>query len=190
MPFKIRPHSHNDDDTLVLQGHPHLTDQDLAGLARLPEATRRRIRIALLADTPLTDTGVRHLQALPGLRELYLQGTRISDQVPLMPLLGRLEALNLDRTAIGDATLARLHPAQGLGLLSARQTRISDQGMHALTRLGSLREVYLAGTAVTPEARRCLDNALYRPGLHDCLRWALFWFCRTTRQVDQYLTIT
>jgi Leucine-rich repeat (LRR) protein len=103
----------------------------------------------------LNRTGVRNaelanLAAAPGLRELSLANTPITDEglAHILPLR-QLTHLNLAETDITSGGLAQLSRLANLIELDLQKTQITDQGLSRLAGLAALERLYLADTEVT-----------------------------------------
>src|SRR5262249_2542098 len=76
---------------------------------------RAEIRLLTLEGSGLTDVGLPHLLALPGLEELNLGGTEVTDVgMRVVARLPRLIGLGLSETRVTDAGLRHLHNARRL----------------------------------------------------------------------------
>jgi Leucine-rich repeat (LRR) protein len=164
MSIELRQHLVSRGAALVLHGEPGLADADFSLLLNFSIEKRQALRVVVLSNTSLTGHCLRYLTCLPNLREIYLNGTGITDDSPLDLIGSGVQVLNLDDTRIGDNGIAKLRAASGLRLVSLRNTRITDQGAHLLGNLPRLREYHLSGTRVSDYARRRLDNALELAG--------------------------
>ena len=171
MPLDISDHLLNGGTALVLHGKRCLMDSDLEQIPKLSITARAKIDSVVLSCTLLTDACLEHLSALPNLRKLYLQGTLITDNVPLELFARRLEVVNLDNTLVGDGAIRKLSLARNLRVLSAKNTHVSDCGAYRLVRATKLQEYHLSGTQVTELGRKRLDNATYRATFVSLARW-------------------
>ena len=94
-----------------------------------------RLEFLRLAESPLTDTGVAHLQGLTALQWLSLADTKISDAgLAHLKGLTQLQTLLLDLTGVSDAGLPHLKPLTGLKTLSLSLTLVSDDAGEDLQR--------------------------------------------------------
>ena len=75
---------------------------------------------------------------------------------------GRLNVLNLNRTAVGDEGIAHLSGLGQLTNLSMNATAVTDAGLVHLHGLTTLRYVFMERTAVTPAGVGKLRAALPR----------------------------
>jgi YHS domain-containing protein len=94
-----------------------------------------------LANTSVTDAGLKSLAGLKNLRRLHLE-----------------------KTGIGDEGLASVKGLPELQYLNLYSTKVSDKGVAALSGLKKLKNVYLWQTAVTDAGAAELAKAL--PGLY------------------------
>lgn len=91
------------------------------------------LRNLILDETPISDTGLVHLQELIGLQFLSLYGTRVTD-AGLVHLHGlkSLRELYLSGAQITDAGLAEVKNLTGLRFLSLYDTRVTDDALAKL----------------------------------------------------------
>jgi len=133
-----------------------------AGLAHLAGLTG--LGSLNLAGTRVTDAGLAHLAGLRLLRYLSLGSTRITDDGLAGLGLTRLLRLELHRTAITDAGLARLLASPvWLDYLNLAETGVTDAGLGLLAARGGFQELVLTGTKATPAGVAALRKAL--PGV-------------------------
>ena len=84
------------------------------------------------------------------LRELFMEGTRITDAgLEDVGRLSQLQCLDLATTRVNDAGLARLTGLRKLTELNLRETRVTDAGVAHLAGLTSLESLDLSGTKVS-----------------------------------------
>ena len=143
---------------LVLDGNLDVTDADLEQLGELGDQLRCKITTVVLSRTNIQGTGIKHLNALPNLTRLFLNGSSITDSAPFDELPGSLEVLNLDNTSAGDRGVSRLCGMPSLRVLRLEGTEVTDRGLFALLELPSLSEIYLERTATSWMARRRLES--------------------------------
>ena len=189
MPVDISEHLLASGTALVLHGEQRLTDGDLAQLSELSDIERSKITIAVLSDTPLTDVFFQHLAELPNLRELYLQGTSITDHAPFELCTHKLEVVNVDRTCFGDKAIGKLSLARELRVLSAKNTEVTNSGIYQLAKSKKLHEYHLSGTNVTKRGKILLDNALYRATFLSLARYFFHSLQISIRRLDNYLSL-
>lgn len=142
------------------------------------------LRKLSVAESVVTDAGVRFLAALPSLRKLDLRETLVGD-LQLRPLgeLRSLEELDLHECGVTDELLAALtpltalrrlalgrNPVQGGGCrhlpwslewLDLAGSAVDDQGLRGLVELKALRTLRLPATQLTGaslEVLNALDN--------------------------------
>jgi YHS domain-containing protein/uncharacterized membrane protein len=116
---------------------------------------------ASVAGTNFGDTQLARLAPLAGnIRWLDLGGSAVTDagltHVSAMPGLQRL---HLERTGISDAGLAAIASLPELEYLNLYGTPITDAGIAALQALPRLKQVYVWQTKVTPAAVKALAEA-------------------------------
>lgn len=129
--------------SLCLQYLP-ITDAALAGLGELTNLES----VNLGSLKRVGDKTVVVLERLPGLRELNLARTGVSD-AGIQHLNRGLESLNLFETQVTDDGMKSLERLKKLKHLDLTGTRISDKGLAYLARLPELESLYVGGTAVT-----------------------------------------
>lgn len=160
MPFDLNDHLVNDGTALVLHGVKELQDSDLAQLRGFTEAQRNRLTVVVLSRTKVTGACLEYLACLPHLRELYLNGTQISDQDAFELSPSSLETVNLDDTRLGDLGITRLSRAPNLRAVRLCNTQVTDRGVRTLETFPRLREYCLDRTPISRHAKRRLDNAM------------------------------
>jgi internalin A len=131
-----------------------LTDQGLATLAATPAA--KHIKEFDLANSQVTDAGMKHLKAFTEATHVNLSDTRVTD-VGLGELaeLHQLRDFRLWRTAVSDAGLEKLAGLKQLQRLDASHTKVGDKGLACLQTYAQLTILYLNDTPVNDE---CLAN--------------------------------
>jgi Leucine-rich repeat (LRR) protein len=159
---------------LVLDGNVDVTDADLEQLGGFGDQLRRKITTVVLSRTNIQGSGIKHLNALPNLTRLFLNGSSITDSAPFDELPRSLEVLNLDNTSVGDRGVSRLCGMPSLRVLRLEGTEVTDRGLFALLKLRSLSEIYLERTATSWMARRRLENdiKLNAAGYSQIVRYA------------------
>ncbi len=110
--------------------------------------------IVYLCDTPLTDADLEtlsgHLETLPDLKELDLDGTRVTDAwLEHLKGLANLRALNLSNTQVSDAGLQHLKGMTNLEALDLDGTQVTNAGLVHLKGLTNLERVELDATQVS-----------------------------------------
>jgi len=184
MSIAIKNYLFNSGSALVLHGERHLCRNDLEQLHDLPYESRARIKAAVLSGTFFDDACLSYLATLPDLKQLYLGGTRLTDNAALdQCAIPSLQVVNLDDTLVGDAAVARLKWARKLRIVSLRNTRVTDRGLQHIAALPNLQEYYLDGTQVTELGKRRLANTMYRVTAGTCCRWLLYSMQLRTSQV-------
>jgi hypothetical protein len=140
----------------VSLGGTQVTDADLDDLQAL-----KGLKWIWLVNTQITDAGLAHLHRLTALKSLDLNGTQVTD-AGLAHLNGlmRLEALDLNGTQVTDAGLTHLQGLTGLKLLWLGSSRVTDAGLAHLHGLAELQELNLSGCQVTDAGLTQLRQAL------------------------------
>ncbi|MDB5174523.1 MAG: ribonuclease inhibitor [Phycisphaerales bacterium] len=88
-----------------------------------------------LANTKVTDGGLKALEGMKNLHRLHLEKTAITDGgLPHLKGLASLEYLNLYNTAVTDAGLAQLEGLKGLKNLYLWQSKVTDAGAEGLKK--------------------------------------------------------
>ena len=125
--------------------------QALAALAHLA-----RLEVLSLSNTDISDAGVAHLARLPCLRQLTLDGTRVTGT----GLAGftALDFLGLRGTPVADRGTATIGQLTALGGLDLRETAVTDRGLADLAALGQLEEILLRIPKRPPKAGRNLGG--------------------------------
>ena len=108
-----------------------------------------------------TGPALVHLRGLTGLRELYLNNTRVTD-AELVHLRGltRLYRLSLQNTKVTDAGLVHLSGLTGLRTLSLDGTQVTDTGLTHLQGLAQLQWLDLSNTRISEAGVAQLQKAL------------------------------
>jgi Leucine-rich repeat (LRR) protein/phage FluMu protein Com len=103
-----------------------------------------------LHNTQVTDAGVKHLAALPGLDTLWISWTKVSDAgLKDIAKLTNLHTLRLGGCKVTDEGLRDLAPLTNLRILWLDWTQITDFGLRELAVLKGIEELRLDGTPVT-----------------------------------------
>jgi hypothetical protein len=103
-----------------------------------------------LGRTNVGDRGLENLGGMTSLRSLGLAGTRVTDVGMLwVRSLPHLEHLGLADTQVTDEGLRHITGLMGLSSLQLAGTRIGDRGLEHLTRLRRLNSLILDDTRVT-----------------------------------------
>jgi Leucine-rich repeat (LRR) protein len=97
-----------------------------------------------------SDSGTEQLEGLPGLKELSLRSTQVTDSA-MQHLAGQtqLQKLEVFRTRVTDAGLVPIEGARDLRDLSLRETHITDAGLTHLLGMNHLQSLDLSQTGVT-----------------------------------------
>jgi hypothetical protein len=130
-----------------------VTDRDLASLRQLPG-----LRQVNLTRTRISDAGLFHLAKLESVEVLLLGGVDISDEgIELLETLTNLKQLNLTLTGVSDLSMPLLSRMTQLEFLWLEGTDISDVGLEAIAEMKSLQLLDLCRSAIT-------DSGLARLG--------------------------
>lgn len=131
-------------------------DDELAALADAPG-----LRELSLADTRLTDAALKHLDRLLQLTRLNLSRTGVtSSGLTSIARLTHLSELDLSKTQVTDQGLARLAGLPNLQRLNLSDTALNDVGLDQLRAIASLTELKLNGTSMTDAGHTALVAAL------------------------------
>jgi hypothetical protein len=119
-------------------------------------AVLKEIRALDVSGANIDDEGVRQIAHLP-LRELWLQGTHITDaSAATLSRMKTLDFLQLNATALSDNFLEQLEPLPALGRFGLRGTQVTGAGMKYLSRHPALRELDVYHTKVDDAGVRSL----------------------------------
>jgi hypothetical protein len=112
----------------------------------------------------ISDEGIKHLESLQYLTELYLYGTKLTDKgMVTVGKFDRLGKLCLDQTQITDAGLKHLRGLPELKILHIRSKgKITDEGVSDIVKIKSLRELKIGGTQITATGKKKLRILLPR----------------------------
>ena len=130
----------------------------LAGLRRLNSAT--------LSNTKITEAGLQELQSLP-LSSLLLKNTPIGPAaVDVLSGMSTLEILDLEGTNVADnlMPLEKLDNLEWLVLTRVDLSKISSDGIDALTKIPQLRRLTLIETQIQEDAASKIKSA--RPSIN------------------------
>ena len=125
-----------------IQEHLHIIGLNGLDLNRPPF---QDLKLLDLSDTQVDDSGLRFLEKLPSLQELYLNGTGITDAgLESLEGLRSLQVLHLSGTKLTDAGLEHLERLTELQELVLGMTGVTDAGLKHLEKLTNLRVLGLA----------------------------------------------
>ncbi len=112
----------------------------------------------------ITDEGIKHLESLEYITELYLYGTQLKNKgLKTVGKFDRLQKLCLDQTEITDAGLKHLRGLPELKILHIRSKgKITDEGVSDIVIIKSLRELKIGGTQITAIGKKKLRILLPR----------------------------
>eukprot|EP00526_Cylindrotheca_closterium_P006869 CAMPEP_0113605442 /NCGR_PEP_ID=MMETSP0017_2-20120614/2331_1 /TAXON_ID=2856 /ORGANISM="Cylindrotheca closterium" /LENGTH=743 /DNA_ID=CAMNT_0000513935 /DNA_START=1382 /DNA_END=3613 /DNA_ORIENTATION=+ /assembly_acc=CAM_ASM_000147 len=103
-----------------------------------------------LADTDLSDSGMRHLAKFTKLKRLSLFYCNVSNTgLRHLGQLTALESLNLDSRDIGDEGLYHLRHLKNLKALDIFSGRITDSGCSMISKIKSLESLELCGGLIS-----------------------------------------
>jgi len=125
----------------------------------------------ILLGSPVTDTHLRHLVGLSGLRLLDLFHTKVTDPgLEHVAALTGLEWLSFTGTNVGDSGVVSLQTLSALRRLSLKDTRITDASAAILSRLPNLHWLSVSGTRITDAGLRLLASSpsLRALSVHRC----------------------
>ncbi len=128
-----------------------LSDFNLDSLADLEQ-----LEVLALNDTNVGDAGLRKLTGLTRLRELDLSGTKVSlkgrESLAALSQLKKLRLWQAER--IDNRAAGALLELKSLQTVDLAETGFGDSGLLQLAGSGSLRQVYVGGSEVTPDGVR------------------------------------
>lgn len=128
-----------------LQLRARVTDQALAGIARIPALTRLEIPYGYV-----TAQGLIGLKSNRKLERLGLAGNPLGGIDPeTLGSITSIRMLDLSRTGIGDAALAEVSKLRALMGLDLSHNPITDNGLESLKSLSNVVEIYLDATQIT-----------------------------------------
>jgi hypothetical protein len=121
-----------------------LSDEALPYLAGLP-----LLEWLELGGGKATITGIESLKSCKALKRLYLHDVDLSKDSLVWIADLRLEALSLQRTAIGGSALKQLRDAGSLTVLNLSENPITDEDLEQVARFKNLEVLALQNTTVT-----------------------------------------
>jgi hypothetical protein len=135
---------------------PMTGDDELKGMVDLP------FGFALsLAESAVSDAGLKHLKRLKNLTALYLNGVKVTDSgLKDLSELKNLTYLGLELTHVTDAGIKELKELKNLQCLNLARTKVTDLGLSELKDLKNLVRLNIAGTKVTDTGERELKKFL------------------------------
>ena len=114
-----------------------------------------------VAGTSFGDEELRHLGAVPSLRELHLAATRVTDQgLAAMGMLENLEHLFLAKCAITDVGLKSVARYPRLRAINLYGTSITSAGLEVLAELRELHTLLITDLKLSPAAVEALKSRL------------------------------
>jgi Leucine Rich Repeat (LRR) protein len=128
----------------------------------------KRLAVAWLNDSQVTDAGVRKLASLTGLKRLNLCNSKLTDAgVEDLAGFQQLEDLYLGFTQVTDDGIKDLVLLKQLKTLDLTSTRVTDAGLNDLSSLTQLQTLFLNETRVSEaglaELRRALPSCRILP---------------------------
>jgi hypothetical protein len=133
-----------------------ITDQGLAHLAGC-----KNLEWLDLSLTPAKDQGLAHFAAAAGLKQLFLEGSKVtSASLPLIGRFKQLEQLDLSRLPVTDASLAAIAPLRNLKQLYLTGCPITDAALPHFRGLKQLEELEVGNTGITPQSLTRLRTSL------------------------------
>lgn len=141
--LRIAANSMDHEASFHLSSKP-ITDECLEPLNSIPNLVWLN-----LANTKITNDGLKHLSKLP-LTKLHLEKTQIGDDgLNYLKELSNLEYLNLYATHVTDAGLEQLTGLKHLKRLYVWQSGVTDEGIRKLNE--SLPDLQIVGELKMPE---------------------------------------
>ena len=130
-------------------------DDDLPALAALPQ-----LRELLIEQSRITDAGFKSLRRFEKLEHLRLRGARITDDaLDALDDWPRLRLLNLPQADLTDAGVARICRRERLELLRLGSPRATDESLVAVAACPSLRFLHLIDVPITDAGLKHLEQA-------------------------------
>jgi hypothetical protein len=119
----------------------------------------RRVRSIAMFGKQITDRDLSLLRQVPGLRDVNLTRTRISDAGLFhLSRLASLEILLLGGTDVTDEGCELLAELVDLQQLNLTNTGITDRGLNMLSRMPKLEALWLDGTDVSDAAMEVISG--------------------------------
>jgi len=144
LPVKFKTDDDGRVTQLVARG-PGMTDAVAVHLQELPD-----LRNLQLEGSALGSAGMQAIGQLANLESLRLAGTKVTDDdLQHLTNLKGLKWLFLSDCPIGDAGLEAIGHLSSLTLLDLDNTQVTDDGVPLLGKLAELQKLYLTGTQVT-----------------------------------------
>ena len=133
-----------------------ITDDGLKKINKL-----KSLEQLYLIRTKITDDGMREIAELTNLNLLDLNFTRITDAgLKHVSQLKNLKSLHLCGSSITDKGLKELAGLENLTYLELVETKVSDDGLKTLSELKNLKTVFLNRTNTTHQGVDELKQAL------------------------------
>lgn len=125
------------------------SDEQLAELLALPPEHLNGItELDLSAARRVSASGIASLAALPSLRVLKLNNSKVSTEVFAgISGLTQLEVFAAQKSSFDERSMGYLAPLTNLKVLDLSETAIGDQGFINLKKMNQLEEIYVQGCA-------------------------------------------
>ena len=122
-----------------------VTDRDLADLRQIPG-----LQQVNLTKTGISDAGMFHISKLESVEVLLLGGADVSDEgIELLGQLSNLKQLNLTMTGVSDRSMSILKQMTQLEFLWLEGTDVSDDGVGSIAEIKSLQLLDLCRSTIT-----------------------------------------
>ena len=136
--------------------HSAVTDSSLKYLQHL-----KGLRFLELTSTSIGDHGLSFLQGLNELHSIGLSYSQVTSQgLQFLGMLSDLREIWLSGTQVDDLGLEYLNNLQSLVQLGLSSTLVTDAGLLSLVKLKKLLRVYLFNTKVTHNGTQLLKNLM------------------------------
>ncbi|WP_339613697.1 hypothetical protein [uncultured Rubinisphaera sp.] len=112
-----------------------------------------------IADRKISNNDLKHIAALPSLRQIKLMDCRVGDGIwKHLSEHKQLQELTLWGSQISDRSLGNLTSFPALASLDIRTTKIGDSGLQYIGKIKSLKTLELLGTRVTSKGMEHLSE--------------------------------
>ena len=150
--------------TMTLLDQFQADDSDVTDewLAVFCDTAKDLVFLSLDDNPQLTDEGIKHIEKLKSLKDLFLSYSSITDEgLARLQTLPALERLWLEGTLVTDEALAGFQSMPSLTNLSVARTRITKAGVEQLKKMRRLQRLEVSACAeLAPEDIRALRDAL------------------------------
>lgn len=138
---------------------PEMSDALLGSVANLPER-REEIEEILAGGSQVSDQGLKVLTALPNLRTLDVQGTKVTNEgVASIAKITSLESLRFTGQQLKDDGAAELANMPNLRKLYIDNVVLSPTGWAAIGRIPSLEVLHIGHSSISDAAMPLLCEA-------------------------------